>query len=150
MDPVTRNSTVTETTCAFCQEKFTPNPRARTPQRFCSTRCRVYFHREGGAVDTRPATSGRPAAGDVSLAGALAALGVQAGLPSTATVKAITVDRAGVDPASWVVTVPARSVNVAESVRDQLMERADDLMTLRRKLEEAMKPGRPARPRARR
>jgi hypothetical protein len=145
MDPVTRNSLVTETTCAYCQEKFIPNPRSRTPQKFCSTRCRVYFHREGGGPVTGSARAGRPDVGDVSLAGAIAALAGAIDLPSTAAVKAITVDRAGVYPASWVVTVPARSVNAAERVRDQLGEAADDLNTLRRKLEEAMKPARKAR-----
>jgi hypothetical protein len=137
MDPVTRNSPVTETTCAYCQGKFVPNPRARTLQRFCSTRCRVYFHREGGGVDAKPV--GRPDAADTSLAAAIAALG-GVDLPLTAAVRAITVDRAGAYPASWVVTVPARSAVAAGKVRDQLMEAADDLRTLRRKLEEAMKP----------
>jgi hypothetical protein len=141
MEPVTRNSTVTDATCEYCQGKFTPNPRSRTPQRFCSTKCRVYFHREGG-TRAQPA-SGRPAAaGDTSLAGAIASLAGVIDLPSTATVQAITVDRTGVYPASWVVTVPAKSVNAAEKIRDQLMEAADDLMTLHRKLGEAMKSAR--------
>jgi hypothetical protein len=139
MTAVTRNSPVTETTCAYCQEKFTPNPRARTPQRFCSTRCRVYFHREGGGLADVARPVGMPDSGDVSLAGAIAVL-ARVDLPSTAAVQAITVDRSGAYPASWVVTVPARSAVAAGKVRDQLMEAADDLMTLRRKLEEAMKP----------
>jgi hypothetical protein len=82
------------------------------------------------------------------MAAAIAALG-GVDLASTAAVQAITVDRASVYPDGWVVTVPPRSVNAAGKIRDQLGEAADDLRTLQRKLDQAMKPGRPGRPRAR-
>jgi hypothetical protein len=124
-----------EMTCEYCGEKFTPNPRSRTPQRFCSSTHRVYFHREGGGI-TRSAPAPAPLAGN-SVADAIAALG-GVRLPDTKAAVAITVDRTTtVYPTGWAVTVPGRSVQAAGRIRDALMEHADDLRTLARRIDQA-------------
>lgn len=143
MDPVTRNSTVTETTCDYCGGLFTPNPRARTPQRFCSTKHRVYFHREGGGIATTQHAAVQPSSN--SVADALTALGgVQ--LPESKTAAAITVERSSAYPTGWTVTVPARSALAADKIRDAIREHADDLMTLARLIDQAANPPKAASP----
>jgi hypothetical protein len=139
-----------DATCEYCHAPFTPNPKARTAQKFCCRNHRVYFHREGGglidAPEARAAIGSEPVN---SLAGALMVLAT-IDLPTTAAIRAITVDRVGHYPATWVVTVPPKSATAAEKVRDKLMEAEDDLKTLRRKLEQAIKPTKaPARGRSR-
>lgn len=139
MATVTRNTIVTETTCQYCGETFTPNPRSRTPQRFCSTKCRVYFHREGGSLANTHLHDhpGQPAGN--SVADAIAALGpVQ--LPDNKAATAITVDRASPHPNGWKADVPSRSMLAADKIRDALREHADDLCTLARLIDRAANP----------
>jgi hypothetical protein len=126
------------TTCEYCGEEFTPNPRSRTPQKFCSTRHRVYFHREGGSVaKAGPARASRPSGN--SVADAIAALGsIQ--LPDSKAADAITIDRDSAYPSGWKVTVPPKSAQSADRVRDALNEYADDLQTLARLIGTAAKP----------
>jgi hypothetical protein len=128
------------TTCQYCGEPFEPNPRARTPQKFCSTRHRVYFHREGGGLVETPATGrGEPASN--SVAGAIDALGAVQ-LPDTKAAGAITVDRVSAYPHDWKVTVPPKSATAAAKIADALNEHADDLQTLARLISQAVSPKR--------
>jgi hypothetical protein len=102
-------------------------------QRFCSTRHRIYYNREGGAPVHKDTAA---AAGDTSLGAAVSAVMTFTAVevPGTKAAQSIRVQRPRADPNGWAVAVPQVSSAAAAKVRDALLSRAGDLVTLANKL----------------
>ncbi len=55
------------------------------------------------------------------------------------SIRHVRIDRRGkADPNAWKVTVPAQSASAAAEVADRLRDQADDLLSLARKLSQAL------------
>jgi hypothetical protein len=108
-------------------------------QRFCSTKHRIYAHREGLYADTADKKPNSEADEDYSVAAALRA--AEAFTPvhiaDHKTVAAIRIKRNRPDPSTWEVTMPSTSSLAAAKIHQALHEHIGDLVMLANKLGQA-------------